>query len=1126
MNDKQLAELFCPWLCYDSQAAYFAVSPATLTSNPGNTLTRKGEVVASASGVPMLSLAFLKDRADDEKTNKDKLVTAPDHLAAASSMQADSRYANCAYWRVKRSDKRIFIQYWLCFYYVPLDVIRDVRGRAGTWRLIQVEVSQGDEPVPRSVYAGRSGGVLPWGGVERRDDTHPLLFVAPFTQKLYFHSGPHRRGLRFDGSDGAVRKQLRLERFRGWQRWMGTWGGASRSQKSPVSLKEWDDPVRVMRAGRWASLRGQIARRPAGTRLLEPPLRRARRLLSACQSETPAEPKIDARLERGRVMVRYELEGTRPSRLHLTVHANEQVIAAETITRLEHTGETFIDLPDKVESCDVLATGIAMNGRRSSPDRVCLTVNSPDKLEQAVFKSVLDAQLRAGEARRYSTWFKVGPMKISRAVKGASDKIWTTVASDLQAFRDARSANVQCLRARKTKRKATVLCVACGALTSAFVVAVGATFAFDPETAGLILVVGWSYALIAALVAVRQWRERAKAIESLRRWPDPAPEDEAAPLTAARRIFERALGERAIAPAIRTEINRAARTRYDDPLDFGHEGLPELRVREYEVSTRARKVLDELTDRMRGASIGIAGPRGAGKSTLIKSYCEPRDPNDRRLTTVLAAPVKYDARDFVLTLFGQLCEEVLDRPPGIPPAAQAPTRLAKRVRIVVPAGLGAIALGLMAVLAVKAAGPLSLDVAIVGVALLIGLAGLWRIMRLAHRARTRAKVADPEQRLRERAERELDDIRFQQSWSSGYSGKLSVPLPLSPEMALTQSQDATARQATFPQIVRRLRSFLALAATARGEVVIGIDEMDKMETGEIAKQFLNEIKAIFGVDNCFYLVSISESAMSTFEQRGLPFRDVFDSSFDEVVTVAPLTLGNSKDLLQRRVVGLGPPFLDLCHCLAGGLPRDVLRAARRLSVYEGDRELRAVCKKLAIAELQRKVEAASVSARQVALEPHVSELLSWLRDLCPPDASSRQLLQRSAAMPANWQDTPRSGNGDGDRTEPLEQIRRELAAFTYYLATVVQFFAEFPGEARVHFERAEAGEREGTSEIDRLALARAAFEVSPGLAISMIDAFRRRRRWRTVCSTVVSDGAAGLSEARPGPVVPTGNGSS
>jgi predicted ATP-dependent serine protease len=63
--------------------------------------------------------------------------------------------------------------------------------------------------------------------------------------------------------------------------------------------------------------------------------------------------------------------------------------------------------------------------------------------------------------------------------------------------------------------------------------------------------------------------------------------------------------------------------------EFGQEfsavsisGLSEIYDIAYRVPTKAAADLDSLLGRLEGASIGIAGPRGTGKSMLIRHYCE------------------------------------------------------------------------------------------------------------------------------------------------------------------------------------------------------------------------------------------------------------------------------------------------------------------------------------------------------------------------------------------------------------------------------------------------------------------------------------------------------------------------
>jgi hypothetical protein len=118
----------------------------------------------------------------------------------------------------------------------------------------------------------------------------------------------------------------------------------------------------------------------------------------------------------------------------------------------------------------------------------------------------------------------------------------------------------------------------------------------------------------------------------------------------------------------------------------------------------------------------------------------------------------------------------------------------------------------------------------------------------------------------------------------------------------------------------------------RGDrVFIGVDELDKIGTAEQAEHFLNEVKGIFGIPHLYFMVAVSDDALNAFERRGLPLRDAFDSSFDEILRVEPLTYYESRRLLYRRVIGLTEPYVALCHCLAGGLARDLIRAARQVA---------------------------------------------------------------------------------------------------------------------------------------------------------------------------------------------------
>ncbi len=95
-------------------------------------------------------------------------------------------------------------------------------------------------------------------------------------------------------------------------------------------------------------------------------------------------------------------------------------------------------------------------------------------------------------------------------------------------------------------------------------------------------------------------------------------------------------------------------------------------------------------------------------------------------------------------------------------------------------------------------------------------------------------------------------------------------------------------------------------------------------SAESAERFLNDIKAIFGVPHCLYLVSVSDDALTAFDKRAFVARTAFDSAFDDVISVSYLAFEAAKNLLRARVAGLPDPMIAACHVISGGLPRDLM----------------------------------------------------------------------------------------------------------------------------------------------------------------------------------------------------------
>jgi hypothetical protein len=111
--------------------------------------------------------------------------------------------------------------------------------------------------------------------------------------------------------------------------------------------------------------------------------------------------------------------------------------------------------------------------------------------------------------------------------------------------------------------------------------------------------------------------------------------------------------------------------------------------------------------------------------------------------------------------------------------------------------------------------------------------------------------------------------------------------------------------------------------------VVSIDELDKLSSSQQLIDAVNGLKDLFHIPGVHFVVSVSDEALTSFEQRSIPTRDAFDSAFDTIVSVERLQLKESLDIVYSRAAGFPPIVAMFCHAWSGGLPRDLLRTARR-----------------------------------------------------------------------------------------------------------------------------------------------------------------------------------------------------
>ncbi len=368
--------------------------------------------------------------------------------------------------------------------------------------------------------------------------------------------------------------------------------------------------------------------------------------------------------------------------------------------------------------------------------------------------------------------------------------------------------------------------------------------------------------------------------------------------------------------------------------------------------------------------------------------------------------------------------------------------------------------------------------------------------------------ADGGDPIANRAQRALRNIRFQRSYSSGWSGSLKLPAGL--EAGANFAVSLAQQQQSLPEVVQEFREFAAAVAALHGKVIIGVDELDKLESDDKAQAFVNEIKAIFNIPNCFYLVSVSESAISNFQRRGLPFRDAFDSAFDEILNVGYFSLQDSARLLSRRVLNLPVPFLCICHCLSSGLPRDLIRVTRDAIGYARDeKQLNAisqVARALVQADARAKIHATEIAAREIALEPETTLFLTAAAPLERFDPAAVPNLSQIVGLKFALRDD--LSDDEHPFLRKLIKLQLELEAYLLFAVTAAEIFSGLQTEQ--DWRQAIADDT-----IGGLAKAREAFELNPGIARFRVMELRLKRNLRIPQDPA---GAAAQGNRQPAPM--------
>jgi hypothetical protein len=327
-----------------------------------------------------------------------------------------------------------------------------------------------------------------------------------------------------------------------------------------------------------------------------------------------------------------------------------------------------------------------------------------------------------------------------------------------------------------------------------------------------------------------------------------------------------------------------------------------------------------------GGAYGLHGPRGSGKSWLmLRAIQQAKQAGGIGLW--FPCPSEYaDASEFLSALSDNLANEVEQRYIRDGFWWQGTRWLQRGLTLIVAASI-------VAVVASDAAHGLTRGVtnffgmpsAEFWAATGAGLAALCLLALVQF-----ARVSRPVGRVVRQATAIRERIRYNTTLRHGNEVGLSGALHLTGTFKRTRQKDLDERPTTVASLVfdfRRLAESIT-AATGR-RLVIGIDELDKINDEEAARKLLRDIKGIFEIPGVFFLVSVSQEAatalhLGALQRKG---RNEFNSSFYTVIEMQPLDPAGVAAVAAARGHLVTRALARLLCLLSIGNVRELVRLA-------------------------------------------------------------------------------------------------------------------------------------------------------------------------------------------------------
>jgi hypothetical protein len=152
---------------------------------------------------------------------------------------------------------------------------------------------------------------------------------------------------------------------------------------------------------------------------------------------------------------------------------------------------------------------------------------------------------------------------------------------------------------------------------------------------------------------------------------------------------------------------------------------------------------------------------------------------------------------------------------------------------------------------------------------------------------------------------------------------------------LSGTRTLTARALTLQSLTDRYHTYVeSLLNYYNDKLIVIIDELDKMTDPNDVKKVLLELKGALFQRGCYYMISISEDSAKAFRGRLIEGRDIFESTFEDVITIRELAPSAARAMVHNRLKTdesapkLSNAAIDILTVFSGAIPREIVRHLR------------------------------------------------------------------------------------------------------------------------------------------------------------------------------------------------------